>query len=200
MNAYNQPIQCRLFGVPGWKQNPPNMGIFRAPWHVQVWSHPIETTIKKWLEPSGSRQMKKHTQKKTRFQTHASFLEVPPFDAANPEWGTHFYRVREGVIFPPRKLTWQWKTNHEWRCISYSKWGYSNGVLYWWVFPPILPQKRRNIWQKIDGWKMIHFPFDLVPFFGEIPARILHWKPWNWFLIAPSEFGKVFFCCYPPVV
>ncbi len=29
----------------------------------------------------------------------------------------------------PRKLTWQWNIHHEWRCISYWKWGFSNVML-----------------------------------------------------------------------
>ena len=32
-------------------------------------------------------------------------------------------------IGPPRKLTWQWKIHHEWRCISYWKWWFSNVML-----------------------------------------------------------------------
>ena len=33
------------------------------------------------------------------------------------------------ACYIPRKLTWQWKTHHEWRCISYWKWGFSNVIL-----------------------------------------------------------------------
>ena len=35
----------------------------------------------------------------------------------------------EGSTVPPWKLTWQWKSHHEWRCISYWKWGFSNVML-----------------------------------------------------------------------
>ena len=33
------------------------------------------------------------------------------------------------LYLPPRKLTWQWKIHHEWRCISYWTWEFSNVML-----------------------------------------------------------------------
>jgi len=70
------------------------------------------------------------------------------FDACSPLWGSDVdvsssrcvdcgrpggaLRWVEAVLsncdkdgYPPRKLTWQWKINHEWRCLSYSKEGLS---------------------------------------------------------------------------
>ena len=45
--------------------------------------------------------------------------------------------------YTPPKLTWQWNNNHEWRCISYWKWGFSNVMLVFRGFP--IPKKHCHV-------------------------------------------------------
>ena len=43
----------------------------------------------------------------------------------------------------PEKIRWQWKTKHEWRCISYWKWGFPIVI---WVFGRVFRNFGSWIW------------------------------------------------------
>ena len=91
--------------------------------------------------------------------------------------------------YPPKKLTWQWKIHHEWRCISYWTWGFSSQsfvcfrgvVILWPTFFAVELQGPFTCW--------VH----------QCPNRIHPWKltagtpKWRWMEDDfPFHFGVIF--------
>ena len=69
---------------------------------------------------------------------HVIFFGGLPVFETHKKWVTKF-----GC---PRKLTWQWKIHHEWRCIFYCmywKWGFSNVIFQGYTFNSLLPNSFR---------------------------------------------------------
>ena len=100
----------------------------------------------------------------TRLQKLVNFLGTSLIDCLDGSFSLtlSFYNLPSG------KLTWQWKMDPDWRCISYWKWWYSIAMLVYQRVPGMEPQltlglcrKDSNDSETIWFWRVLRHGFQI---------------------------------------